>query len=67
MTCTTWPGYGPEYVEELELLAFSLKQIGVELQIVNEEYGNYIRSSFLGKYDETTWGRRRPSPRWTAI
>jgi len=54
--CTHWPGYGPEYVEDLELLAFNLKQIGVELQIVNEEYGNYIRGSFLGKYDETSWG-----------
>jgi peptide/nickel transport system substrate-binding protein len=62
--CTNWPGYGPEYVEELELLAFSLKQIGVELQIVNEEYGNYIRGSFLGKFDETSWG---PSSIFTEV
>ena len=62
--CTNWPGYGPEYVEELELLAFSLKQIGVELQIVNEEYGNYIRGSFLGKFDETSWG---PSSLFTEV
>jgi len=62
--CTNWPGYGPEYVEDLELLAFNLKQIGVELQIVNEEYGNYIRGSFLGKYDETTWG---PSSIFTEV
>jgi peptide/nickel transport system substrate-binding protein len=62
--CTNWPGYGPEYVEELELLAFSLKQIGVELQIVNEEYGNYIRGSFLGKFDETSWG---PSSVFTEV
>jgi len=54
--CTHWPGYGPEYVEDLELLAFNLKQVGVELQIVNEEYGNYIRGSFLGKFDEMSWG-----------
>jgi peptide/nickel transport system substrate-binding protein len=62
--CTHWPGYGPEYVEDLELLAFSLKAIGVELSIVNEEYGNYIRGSFLGKYDETTWG---PSSIFTEV
>jgi len=62
--CTNWPGYGPEYAEELELLAFSLKQIGVELQIVNEEYGNYIRGSFLGKFDETSWG---PSSLFTEV
>ncbi len=62
--CTNWPGYGPEYVEELELLAYNLKSIGVELQIVNEEYGNYIRGSFLGKYDEATWG---PSSIFTEV
>ncbi len=54
--CTNWPGYGADYVEELELLAGSLKHIGVELSIVNEEYGNYIRGSFLGKFDEVSWG-----------
>ena len=64
LKCTNWPGYGPEYVEELELLAFSLKQIGVELLIVNEEYGNYIRGSFLGKFDETSWG---PSSVFTEV
>ncbi len=62
--CTHWPGYGPEYVEDLELLAFNLKQVGVELQIVNEEYGNYIRGSFLGKFDETSWG---PSSIFTEV
>ena len=62
--CTHWPGYGPEYVEELELVAFSLKQIGVELSIVNEEYGNYIRGSFLGKFDEVSWG---PSSIFTEV
>ena len=62
--CTNWPGYGPEYVEDLELLTFSLKGIGVELSIVNEEYGNYIRGSFLGKFDETSWG---PSSVFTEV
>ena len=51
-------------MEELELLAFYLKQIGVELSIVNEEYGNYIRGSFLGKYDELSWG---PSSIFTEV
>jgi len=62
--CTNWPGYGPELVEDLELLAFYLKAIGVELQIVNEEYGNYIRGSFLGKFDEASWG---PSSIFTEV
>lgn len=62
--CTHWPGYGPEYVEDLELLVFQLKQVGVELGIANEEYGNYIRGSFLGKFDETSWG---PSSIFTEV
>jgi peptide/nickel transport system substrate-binding protein len=62
--CTAWPGYGSEYVEDLERLALELKQIGVELQIVNEEYGQYIRGSFIGKFDEASWG---PSPLFTEV
>ena len=54
--CTNWPGYGPEYVEDLERLARDLRRVGVELQIVNEEHGQYIRGSFLGRFDETSWG-----------
>ena len=54
--CTSWPGYGPEYVDDLERLAGHLQRAGVELQIVNEDYGQYIRGSFLGRFDEATWG-----------
>jgi ABC-type transport system substrate-binding protein len=61
---THWSGYGPEYVEDLELLAFNLKQVGVERQIVNEEYGSYTPGSFLGKYDEAAWG---PSSIFTGV
>jgi ABC-type transport system substrate-binding protein len=62
--CTNWPGYGPEYVEDLELLVSNLRQIGVDLQIVNEEYGQYIRGSLLGKFDDATWG---PSSIFTEV
>jgi len=54
--CTSWPGHGPEYVEDLERLAGHLRRAGVELQIVNEDYGPYIRGSFLGRFDEASWG-----------
>ena len=64
LKCTNWPGHGPEYVEDLGLLALQLRQIGVELQIVNEEYGQYIRGSFLGKFDEASWG---PSSLFTEV
>jgi peptide/nickel transport system substrate-binding protein len=62
--CTNWPGYGTDCVEELGLLASSLKHIGVELSIVDEDYGNYIRGSFLGKFDEVSWG---PSSLFTEV
>jgi len=64
LRCTSWAGYGAEYVEELDWLAASLKGIGVELSIVNEDYGHYIRGSFLGKFDELSWG---PSSLFTEI
>jgi peptide/nickel transport system substrate-binding protein len=62
--CTNWPGYGPEYVADLERLARDLRRVGVELQIVNEEHGQYIRGSFLGRFDETSWG---PSSIFTEV
>jgi ABC-type transport system substrate-binding protein len=51
-------------VEDLELLALHLRQIGVELQIVSEDYGQYIRGSLLGKFEETSWG---PSSLFTEV
>lgn len=62
--CTNWPGYGPEYVDDLERLAGHLRRVGVELQILNEEYGQYIRGSFLGRFDEASWG---PSSIFTEV
>src|SRR6185295_14418040 len=62
--CTNWPGYGPEYVDDLERLAGDLRRAGVELQIVNEEPGQYLRGSLLGRFDETSWG---PSSIFTEV
>jgi ABC-type transport system substrate-binding protein len=62
--CTNWPGYGAEFVEELERLALGLKQIGVELHAVNEGYGGYMHGSYLGKFDEASWG---PSPLFSEV
>jgi len=62
--CTNWPGHGTEFVRDLDQLALSLKQIGVELQIVNEDHDQYLRGSFLGRFDELTWG---PSPIFSEV
>jgi peptide/nickel transport system substrate-binding protein len=62
--CTSCPGYGPEYVEDLERLAGHLRRVGVELQILNEEHAPYIRGSFLGRFEEASWG---PSSLFTDV
>lgn len=62
--CTNWPGHGPEYVEDLGLLAGHFRRVGVELQIVNEDHGQYARGSLLGKFDEASWG---PSEIFTEV
>jgi peptide/nickel transport system substrate-binding protein len=64
LKCTHWPGHGPEYVGDLERLTLHLRQIGVELQIVNEDHGQYIRGSLLGKFEEASWG---PSSLFTEV
>lgn len=62
--CTSWPGYGPEYVEDLQYLAGHLRRVGVELQILDEDHGPYIRGSFLGRFEEASWG---PSSLFTDV
>src|SRR5260370_16801272 len=52
--CTSWPGYGSEYVEDLERLAGELKQIGVELQIVNQHYEHYMHGTFVGNFTDVS-------------
>jgi ABC-type transport system substrate-binding protein len=47
-------------VGDLERLAGHLRRVGVELQIVNEEHRQYLRGSFLGKFDQATWGPSAP-------
>src|SRR5260370_40415501 len=62
--CTSWPGYGSEYVEDLERLAVELKQIGVEAEIVNEEHWQDRSGSFVGKLCEGSWG---PATRFAEV
>jgi len=44
--CTNWPGYGSEYVEELELLASSLKRSAWSSRSSTRSTAAYIRGSF---------------------
>jgi peptide/nickel transport system substrate-binding protein len=62
--CAGPAGDSPGHAEELDLLASSLRQIGVELAFVNGESGDPTRGSSLGKFDEVRWG---PSSFFTEV
>ena len=62
--CTSWPGHGAEYVDDLERLAGDLRRVGVELGVVSEDHAQYTRGSLLGRFEETSWG---PSATFTEV
>ena len=62
--CTHWRGYGDEYVEDVTRLAADLRRAGLELSLVGEDHDAYMHGSFLGRYEEATWG---PSPLWSEV
>jgi peptide/nickel transport system substrate-binding protein len=45
------PGYGQIFVQMGELVQQDLKAIGIEAEIKMQEYGAYISSTFLGKFE----------------
>jgi peptide/nickel transport system substrate-binding protein len=45
------PGYGQIFVQMGELVQQDLKAIGIEADIKMQEYGAYIASTFLGKFE----------------
>jgi peptide/nickel transport system substrate-binding protein len=62
--CTHWRGFGDEYVEDVTRLATELREVGVELSLVDEGHDGYLRGSFLGRYEEATWS---VSPPWSEV
>ena len=45
------PGYGQIFVQMGELVQQDLKAVGIEAEIKMQEYGSYISSTFLGKFE----------------
>jgi ABC-type transport system substrate-binding protein len=45
------PGYGQIFVQMAELVQQDLKAVGIESEIKMQEYGSYISSTFLGKFE----------------
>jgi len=62
--CTHWRGYGDDYVEDVTRLATELREVGVELSLIDEGHDGYMRGSFLGRFEEATWS---VSPPWSEV
>jgi peptide/nickel transport system substrate-binding protein len=55
-----WPGYAPPWRSVYELAADSLGQIGIQVELKPEEYGKYISTTYLGKFEKMAIGPITP-------
>lgn len=54
-TATT-NGYGPDLLDTVQLVQRSLKDVGIEAEMKVQEYGAYMATTFLGKYEAMAMG-----------
>ena len=50
------PGYGSDLVDAFQLVQRQLKEAGIEAELKLQEYGAYISTTFLGKYEGMAMG-----------
>jgi ABC-type transport system substrate-binding protein len=55
-----WPGYIPPFRTYYDLAADSLSKIGITVELKPEEYGKYISTTYLGKYEKMAMGPQAP-------
>jgi ABC-type transport system substrate-binding protein len=55
-----WPGYIPPFRTYYDLVADSLSKIGITVELKPEEYGKYISTTYLGKYEKMAMGPQAP-------
>jgi len=55
-----WPGYTPPWRTYYDLAADNLAKIGVTVEFKPEEYGKYMTTTILGKYDKMAMGPQLP-------
>jgi peptide/nickel transport system substrate-binding protein len=55
-----WPGYAPPWRTYYDLAADDLGKIGVSVEFKPEEYGKYISTTYLGKYEKMAMGPVTP-------
>jgi peptide/nickel transport system substrate-binding protein len=52
----TTGGYGPDLLDAVQLVQHSLKDVGIEVELKVQEYGAYMATTFLGKYEGMAMG-----------
>ncbi|HSF06129.1 MAG TPA: ABC transporter substrate-binding protein [Methylomirabilota bacterium] len=60
-----WPGYAPPWRSYYELAADNLGKIGITAELKPEEYGKYISTTYLSKYEKMPIGMYQAP--WLAI
>ena len=55
-----WPGYAPPWRTYFDLAGDNLGKIGVNVEFKPEEYGKYIATTYLGKYEKMAMGPITP-------
>jgi peptide/nickel transport system substrate-binding protein len=55
-----WPGYAPPWRSYYELAVDNLAKIGIAGELKPEEYGKYISTTYLGKYEKMAMGPVTP-------
>ncbi len=55
-----WPGYAPPWRSYYDLAADNLAKIGITVELKPEEYGKYISTTYLGKFEKMAIGPVTP-------
>lgn len=50
------PGYGNDAVDAFQMVQRQLKEVGIDAELKLQEYGAYISTTFLGKYEGIAMG-----------
>ena len=58
-----WPGYVPPFRTFYELAADNLAKVGITVELKPEEYGKYISTTYLGKFEKMAMGPQAPVQR----
>ena len=55
-TLDTTPGYGPDYVDAVQVGLRNWKSAGIDVELKLKEYGAYIASTIFGKFERMAGG-----------